>query len=288
MVTPLPAGEFVLKPDLTIVVDGVPEVLPAPLAFVAGKGGPLMLDGKGYRGELQATVVQKGLKTTLQVIDVLGLDAYLLGVVPGEMPKEWPAAALQAQAVAARSYALASIVKNKPFDLYSDQRSQMYYGLAWESPATTAAVKATRGEILTYAGKVATTYYYSSSGGRTASSEDVFGVITPYLQSRLDPWDSLSPFHRWAPRTYTAASLGRAFGLKVPVVDVETVPTLSGRPSSVTLVEKSGRHGPAPRRRCAGAARSPVDRIPDRCHARRPTACSRCRRSAGRRVRPRS
>ena len=199
-----------------------------------------MLNGKGYRGELQATVVQKGLKSTLQVIDVLALDAYLLGVVPGEMPKEWPAAALQAQAVAARSYALASIVKNKPFDLYSDQRSQMYYGLAWESPATTAAVKATRGEILTYDGKVATTYYYSSSGGRTASSEDVFGVVTPYLQSRIDPWDTLSPFHRWAPRTYTAASLGRAFGLKVPVVDVEAVPTLSGRPASVTLVEKSG------------------------------------------------
>ena len=61
------------------------------------------------------------------------------------MPKEWPAAALQAQAVAARSYALASLVKNQPYDLYSDTRSQVYYGVAAESPATTAAVKATRG-----------------------------------------------------------------------------------------------------------------------------------------------
>jgi stage II sporulation protein D len=239
-VTQLPAGEMVLKPDLTVVVDGEAKVLPAPLAFIPGKGGPLLLDGKGYRGELRATVVQKALKTSLQVIDVVGLDAYLLGVVPGEMPKEWPAAALQAQAVAARSYALASIVKNKPFDLYPDQRSQVYYGVAWESPATTAAVKATRGMILTYGGKVATTYYYSSSGGRTASSADVFGIVTPYLQARNDPWDTLSPFHRWTPRTYTAASLGRAFGLPVPVVDVETVPTASGRPASVTLVEKSG------------------------------------------------
>jgi len=240
VVTPLPAGDLVLKPDLAIVVGGQTKVLPAPLAFVPGKGSPLLLDGKGYRGELQATVVPKGLKTALQVIDVVALDAYLLGVVPGEMPKNWPVAALQAQAVAARSYALASIVKNKPFDLYPDQRSQMYYGVGWESPATTAAVKATRGEILTYGGKVATTYYYSSSGGRTASSEDVFGVITPYLQSRADPWDALSPYHRWTPRTFTAASLGRAFGLPSPVVDIETVPTLSGRPASVTLVEKSG------------------------------------------------
>ena len=236
VVASLPAGEIVLEPDLELVVDGTTKTLLAPLAFMPGKGGTLTLDGRGYRGELTATVVLKALR----IIDVVGLDAYLLGVVPGEMPKEWPAAALQAQAVAARSYALASIVKNRPFDLYSDPRSQVYYGVAAESPATTAAVKATRGEILTYGGKVATAFYYSSSGGRTASSEDVFGVVTPYLQARDDPWDTLSPYHRWAPRSYTAVSLGRAFGLSGPVADVEVVPTLSGRPASVTLVKKTG------------------------------------------------
>ena len=138
------------------------------------------------------------------------------------MPKEWPAAALQAQAVAARSYALASIVKNRDFDLYADPRSQMYYGVAAESPATTAAVKATKGEILTYGGKVATTFYYSSSGGRTASSEDVFGLALPYLQSRPDPWDT-----RLALPPLGAALVHRrrrsraAFGLSAPVVDVD-------------------------------------------------------------------
>ena len=126
------------------------------------------------------TAVQK----KLQVIDVVGLDAYLLGVVPGEMPKEWPAAALQAQAVAARSYALASLVKNRDFDLYADPRSQMYYGVAAETPATTAAVQATKGQMLTYGGKVVAAFYYSSSGGRTASSADVFGLELPYLQTR--------------------------------------------------------------------------------------------------------
>jgi len=158
VVTTLPAGEIALKPDLALVLDGTTQPLPAPLSFVSGKGGMLTLDGKGYRGELRVTVVRQA----LQIIDVVGLDAYLLGVVPGEMPTEWPAAALQAQAVAARSYALASIVKNRPFDLYSDSRSQVYYGVAAESSATTAAVKATRGEILMFGGKVATTFYYSS------------------------------------------------------------------------------------------------------------------------------
>ena len=235
-VTPLPAGEVVLKPDLKLSIGGKRKALPGPLAFAPGKGATLTLDGKGYRGELRATTIAKG----LQIIDAVALDQYLLGVVPGEMPKEWPAAALQAQAVAARSYALANIVKNRDFDLYSDPRSQMYYGVAAESPPTTAAVTATKGQILTYAGKVAMTFYYSSSGGRTASSEDVFGLPLPYLQSRADPWDTLSPYHRWEPRSFTATTLAAAFGLSAPVVDVVVVPTVSGRPASVTLIKKTG------------------------------------------------
>jgi stage II sporulation protein D len=235
-VTPLAAGELVLKPDLKLVVDGKPKPLPGPLAFQPGKGSTLTLDGKGYRGVLRAAVVSK----KLQIVDLVGLDAYILGVVPGEMPKEWPAAALQAQAVAARSFALAGIVKNRDFDLYADPRSQMYYGVSAESPATTAAVQATKGEILTYGGKVVTALYSSSSGGRTASSVDVFGLELPYLQTRDDPWDTLSPYHRWAPRSFTAATLAQAFGLSAPVVDVVVTPTPSGRPASVLLVKKTG------------------------------------------------
>lgn len=235
-VTALEPGEITVKPDLRVAVDGKPIRLPGPLAFLPGKGALLQLDGKEYRGEIRLSVVSGA----LQVIDVLGLDAYLLGVVPGEVPKEWPAAALQAQAVAARSYALASMVKNRPFDLYSDTRSQVYYGVAAEAPTTSAAIKATRGEVLSYAGKVATAFYYSSSGGRTASSKDVFGIDTPYLQTREDPWDTLSPYHRWTPRTFTAATLGQAFRLSGPVADVDVVPSESGRPLSVTLIKETG------------------------------------------------
>jgi SpoIID/LytB domain protein len=235
-VTPLPAGKIALKPGLRIRVDGKPTPLPGPLLFVPGNRSTLTLDGKGYRGELRVAAVEK----KLQVVDVVDLDAYLLGVVPGEMPKEWPEAALQAQAVAARSYALASLVKNRDFDLYADPRSQMYYGVAAESPATTAAVQATKGQVLTYDGKVVRAFYYSSSGGRTAASADVFGLALPYLQARDDPWDTLSPYHRWPPRSFTATSLAQALGLSAPVVDVQVVPTPSGRPASVTLVKKTG------------------------------------------------
>ena len=234
--TALPAGEMVLDGKLEVPVDGAPTPLPGPLAFVPGKGATLTLDGKGYRGQLRVAPVEGG----LQAINVVGLEAYLLGVVPGEVPKEWPPEALKAQAVAARSYTLASLVKNHPFDLYADQRSQVYYGVGYESPATSAAVKATRGEVLTYDGKIVAAFYYSSSGGRTASSEDVFGLPYPYLHTRPDPWDDASPFHRWAPKRYTQATLARAFALASPVVDVDVVPTPSGRPASVTLVTRVG------------------------------------------------
>ncbi len=232
----LPPGEVVVTPELEISLDGAPVALAGPLTFRPGAGAPLELDGRGYRGDLRVSVVQGA----LQVVDYVGLDAYLLGVVPGEVPKEWPAEALRAQAVAARSYALASLVKGRQWDLYADVRSQVYYGVERESPSTTAAVKATRSEVLLYDGKVVTAFYYSSSGGRTAASEDVFGVASAYLQSVDDPWDETSPFHRWEPRVFTAATLSKAFGLKSPVTDVSAVPTPSGRPSTVLLTTRDG------------------------------------------------
>lgn len=233
----LPAAEIVVTPDLGVTVDGVPAALTGPLTFRPGKGAPLTLDGKGYRGELRVSVVAGA----LQVVDYVGLDAYLFGVVPGEVPREWPAEALKAQAVAARSYALASLVKGKPWDLYGDVRSQAYYGVERESPATSAAVTATRGEALMYDGKIVTAFYYSSSGGRTAASEDVFGVPVAYLQSVDDPWDEVSPFHRWEPRVFTAAALAKAFGLSSAVADVTAVPTASGRPATVLVTTRDGK-----------------------------------------------
>jgi SpoIID/LytB domain protein len=94
--------------------------------------------------------------------------------------------------------------------------------------------------VLTYAGKVVTAFYYSSSGGRTAASADVFGVPVAYLQSVDDPWDEVSPFHRWEPHVFTAVALTKAFGLSSTVTDVSAVQTASGRPSTLLLTTRDG------------------------------------------------
>ena len=174
------------------------------------------------------------------MVNVVALESYLQGVVAGEMPYSWPAEALKSQAVAARSYALASLVKGKPFDLYSDVRSQVYLGVAGEKPSTTKAVTDTTGQVVLYGGKVATTYYFSTSGGKTASAADVFGFSVPYLVSRPDPWDKISPYYRWGPVLLGARTVQAKLGADARVTDVMGNATPSGRIRSVTVETTAG------------------------------------------------
>ncbi len=192
---------------------------------------------KPYRGSF--TLNSDGKKLTL--VDTLGLESYLYGVVPSEMPSNWLPEALGAQAVVARSYALAMRKTTGLFDVYGDTRSQVYGGVLAEKPTATAAVDATAGEVLTYDGKVAATYFYSTSGGKTAAIADVWNAQpVPYLVSVADPYDSISPYHDWGPLSYTAPQLRKA--LKVPgrLLDVQTTLNASGRVSAVDATSDKG------------------------------------------------
>src|SRR5436190_5530586 len=176
------AGTLTFGPGLKIKTTDVqqPQRLPGPLTFIPGTS-PLRFGSTAYRGQLQVTVANG----RLRAINLVGLEAYLYGVVPSEMPKDWLPEALKVQAVAARSYALAVRKTGSWFDLYPDTRSQVYLGIAHEAPASTAAVQATAGQVVLYGGHVATTYFFSSSGGRTASAQEVFpsASAVPYLVS---------------------------------------------------------------------------------------------------------
>jgi SpoIID/LytB domain protein len=150
-----------------------------------------------YRGALEVvpTASDAG---SLNAIDVLSVDQYVKGVVPNEAPSSWPQAALRAQAIASRSYALSVQVHGNGFDLYDDTASQVYGGLASETRATNAAAEATRGQVVTYGGKVAETYFSACSGGHTESVQDVFfGTPVPYLVGVPDPYDGACPLHSW-------------------------------------------------------------------------------------------
>jgi stage II sporulation protein D len=174
---------------------------------ITGAGGGFQVNGRSanaatngrYRGTLQLRASALG---GVSAINALGLDDYIRGVVAGEMPSTWPPEALRTQAVAARTYALATRKEGDGFDQYADTRSQVYNGIAGETAATDAAVAATTGEIVVYQGKPIVTYYFSTSGGRTEDVENVFigSDPAPYLTSVDDPYDGMSPRHRWVKR----------------------------------------------------------------------------------------
>jgi len=212
------------------------QQLTGPLTFLAG-ASPLRLGGRPYRGQLLVSVAG----SALRAVNNVGLEGYLYGVVPSEMPHDWLPEALKAQAVAARSYALAVRKRGSWFDLYPDTRSQVYNGIAGEKPSTTAAVQETAGQVVLYDGKVATTYFFSSSGGRTAAASEVWaGPPIPYLVSVDDPYDTLSPHHRWGPFVVGAKRLGRILGSPGKLIDVRTEVTASGRVRTVTAVGAVG------------------------------------------------
>jgi len=176
---------------------------------VFGRSANAAVDGR-YRGRLEVRASALG---GVSAINAIAIDDYIRGVVAGEMPSSWPQEALRAQAVAARTYALATSKDGDGFDQYSDTRSQVYNGISGETAATDAAVAATAGEIVAYDGKPIVTYYFSTSGGRTENIENVFigAAPAPYLVSVEDPHDDASPRHTWV-RTMSLRSAQSRLG----------------------------------------------------------------------------
>lgn len=159
----------------------------APVLFASEdeRNAPVRFNDKPYRGRLEVFTNARG---SLTIVNVVGLEDYVCGVVPNELsPGGYPAIeALKAQAVAARTYA----VKNRGqfaaegFDLLPTTRSQVYGGLSTEQSLSTRAVVETRGIVATYKGEPINALYTSTCGGRTENAENIFGEAVPYLRGR--------------------------------------------------------------------------------------------------------
>ena len=153
-----------------------------PVAFGSfnERAVPVKLNGKSYRGKIEVFVNSKG---ALTVVNVVPLEEYLLGVVPSELSLP-QIEAQKAQAVAARTYAVANIngFVSQGFDMLPTVRSQVYKGVSAESGMGTRAVLETKGIVATYKGKPINALYTSTCGGRTENSENIFDFNEPYLR----------------------------------------------------------------------------------------------------------
>jgi stage II sporulation protein D len=219
-VVPLANGSLKLVNQSTGKAVGT---FPAPLT--ATGHAPLSVAGLGtYRGSLEFRPNGSG---GVYTVNAVGLDDYVQGVIAAEMPSTWSAEALKAQAVAARTYAITTDVAGTFYNLYPDTRSQMYRGIAAETPVTDAAVAATSGQIVTYNGAPAVTYFFASSGGYTENVEDAWPGATPdpWLRGVPDPYDGAGddPYHHWTHHMSPAAATkdlgklvkGSLIGIKV-------------------------------------------------------------------------
>jgi SpoIID/LytB domain protein len=176
---------------------------PGGLKALAGVGQigadePLTLwtpsGSRTYRGSLRAAVPTPG-SADRATVNVVPVDGYVQGVVPGEMPASWSAEALKSQAVAARTYAMWSRDQypDRYYQICDTSSCQVYRGVDAEDARSNAAVVATAGRILTYGGSAAFTQFSSSSGGWLSAG------TRPYLVAKADPYDAQSsnPVHSW-------------------------------------------------------------------------------------------
>lgn len=211
-----------------------------------------------YRGALRV-IVQSA--TRVSVVNDVPLEEYLAGVVPVEMPSTWPAAALEAQSIAARSYAARRLRPGVSyFDVPDDSTSQIYRGVVAEKATTTAAIAATAGSVLMSGQTIINAMFHSTGGGATESNENVYTSASgnrtakpvSYLRGALDrrpdgsSFDSSAPYATWSTRTYSRAQLSAWFAAdrRTNVGDLLALDLgdrgISGRLVSVTLIGTAG------------------------------------------------
>ena len=176
---------------------------------------PVSVGGKPYRGDVAFIAGD----STILVVNVVKIDDYLLGVVPLEIGTEAvsDAAAVQAQAVAARSYAFIHLSPSRSYDVTASVSDQVYGGVAVESAVGSDAVESTRTLVLKYGGRVVNAPYHSTCGGKTASASEIWrSPDETYLQSVSDQipgtsryYCDIAPRFRWT-RTLDADALNAA------------------------------------------------------------------------------
>ncbi len=178
------------------------------------------------------------------MLSTVPLEAYLYSVVAREMSPSWPAAALQAQAICARTYVLQRSNPRRAYDVVNGEADQVYGGIDAEYPASIAAVDATAGSAVRFNDQYAEIFYSSSCGGHTESSADAWtgGANLPYLQSKPCPWCTASPDYHWS-RTVSADALTRAFNagdIGEPTALAVAATDASGRARSLALTGPNG------------------------------------------------
>lgn len=256
-----------LTTGIQVIRDGQPLIItPGPIVIQekSHSGSNLVvLQSYTPNGSTTETAINKRYRGNMEFklgsgyltgINDLPLEEYLYGVVPREMSNNWPIEALKAQALAARTYAVANYNKRIAlgFNLLDTPDDQAYGGYNSEGAQATQAVQETQGEIITYRGEPISAVYHSNSGGHTEDNENVWsGPALPYLRGKPDPYSLKCKFGSWTYETVATGTdaLGRLgvqdklrqidpnFGT---LADIELIKYPSGRVKKIIITDSAG------------------------------------------------
>ncbi len=164
--------------------------------FTCEDSNTIFFDGVEYHGDASFNIIDE---YKLLSINIVPIEEYLKGVVPSEIPALWHIESLKAQAVAARTYAVASTFVSAPYGYHvvDNQNSQVYNGIDREYSSTNKAIEETENELIYHNDSLITAYYHSTSGGKTADSGNVWSYTLPYLKSKEDDFSNISPHTDW-------------------------------------------------------------------------------------------
>lgn len=214
------------------------------VTFVS-EGASLKVEGKAYR---HAVTFVRGTDKSLTAVNELPIEDYLTGVLPMEVQANWPAEALKAQAVAARTYALFRKLQTEghAYDVTSDVSSQVYGGQDKENPLTTQAVRATEGQVLLRSGKLFPAFFHSTCGGHTSAAETVWRILpNPALMGTTCDFCRGSKHYEWK-ESFSAQAIEEALTRHgVPVKKIQRLDfrdrDASGRYAAVEVHHAGGR-----------------------------------------------
>ena len=218
-----------------------------------------------YLGGFECRKLPDGLMSVINCVD---LENYVKGVVPYEMSGDWPAEALKAQAVCARTYMVynQNAYADQGFDITDNTESQVYHGTELANPQTDAAVDETAGQLIRYKGEVCQIYYFAADGGCTEDGLYIFGADRPYLQGKRDPFEAIEDyaFRRWTRRYYgeyiseRLASKGYLIG---PIVSVQPEYSAMGNVVAIRYTAENGESLRLEGRECCSPLNLPSQRF---------------------------
>ncbi len=214
------------------------------LRVIARKDAAIFTDGWRLRGDIE---ILRTKNKNFIVINRVGLEDYVKGVLYKEISNRWPLAAIKAQAVATRTYALFRMAKSKgaEYDVTSDIYSQVYGGRNAEKYRTTVAANRTEGEVLAYKGEILPAYFHATCGGFTEDADQLWKQDLPPLKGVFCPWCRTSPHYFWR-KNFRSKDIqaqlnqhGYELGLiqKIQLVDRN----LSGRIRNLKIIARDGK-----------------------------------------------